>query len=436
VNARDFALHLLDSKRLPGWKPAALPRSSRAHEPADPRDRALGERIATGVVKNLLRLQNEVQHYSGKSPASIEPLVQKILAIALYQMKFMDRIPPSAAVDEAVGQTRRLGHPRATGFVNAVLRNVARMPAPVEPDANTDPEAYARLVLSHPPELFRRLQALLGNERALAFCTHDNAEPPVILRLSNGVNASRLQDESRKVSADNIELSPHEAPNLWVVAGAGKSVLAHWARLGIAQVQDATSADVVSHLSLHPGLRVLDRCAGMGTKTLQIWEAVGPSGQIVAMDASADRCQTLRRTLTGRGISNVAVHHAQLMSEIVSSEKFDRILIDAPCSNSGVLARRPEARYRSATQCLTTLQRKILDDTLPWLASGGVLVFSTCSIWKEENENLVAEVLQANPRLELLESKTTLPSFDDPEPTHYHDGGYFAALRLKDSLPS
>ncbi len=225
MNARDFALIQLDEKRLPGWKPNLI-REQNPSEPSDPRDWALAEQIVNGVVKTLLSLQRDIQHYSGKSPAKIDPLIVKILAIAIYQLKFLDRIPASAAVDEAVEQAKRFNQRRSAGFVNAVLRNVGRQPPPPVPDANLDPEGYAQFVLSHPSELFRRLVSLLGTGRALEFCRHNNAEPPTIVRLFKGVEPSAL-------AASGVEILPHQEPGLFVVREARRAVLAQWAREGL-----------------------------------------------------------------------------------------------------------------------------------------------------------------------------------------------------------
>ena len=419
MNARDFALIQLDGKRLPGWKPN-LVGEPKPSQPRDPRDWALADQIVSGVVKNLLSLQRDIQHYSGKSAAQIDPLVAKILAVAMYQLKYLDRIPASAAVDQAVEQTKRFGRRRSAGFVNAVLRNVSRQPAPPVPDLDRDPDRYAQFVLSHPPELFRRLVALLGTERALEFARHDNAEPPTIVRLFEGVEASSLR-------AAGVEILPHHDPGLFVVREARRAVLAQWASEGLAQVQDATAAGVVEQMRISPGQRVLDRCAGLGTKTMQILERVGPSGEVFAVDPSEFRCAILTKLLKDRRVSNVTMLQVGKLAgaaEIPGS--FDRILIDVPCSNSGVLARRPEARYASGLDCLVKLQRDILDDTLPWLGSDGLLVYSTCSVWPEENELQVEQFLDRHSGLDLVAQHSVLPGSSDPQ--SYHDGGYIAVL--------
>jgi 16S rRNA (cytosine967-C5)-methyltransferase len=426
MTGRDHALHLLDARRLPGW-PARTLRRGKATAPADPRDRALGEQIFVGVVKNLLRLQHHIEHYSGKPLEQIDPLVSKIMAIGLYQLQFLDRVPAAAAVDEAVKQARRFGRARAAGMVNAVLRNATRRPPPPDPDPKLDPQRFAQLVLSHPPQFFAALVDLLGVERALQMCRHDNAQPPTLVRLFAGVDPSIL-------AAPGVQIIPHERPGMLVVQGARQDKLGDWARRGLAQVQDATAAAVVDAMDLQPNQLVLDRCAGLGTKTLQLHERVGPAARVVAVDASSARCQALRRLLTERGITNVHVFQTDRLSAIadLATRLFDRILLDVPCTNSGVLPRRPEARYSAQRDCLVNVQRRILDDTADHLASGGRMVYSTCSIWPQENQGQIEAFLSAHPRFKLLEQYTTLPSFQTSDPARYHDGGYVAVLGTGD----
>jgi len=429
MNARDFALIELDAKALPLW-PARLVRgrSSDHGPPADPRDLALAEQLITGVVKNLRPLRYLIHHYSGRSLLGIDPLVQKILAIGLYQVRFLDRIPAHAAVDEAVEQAKRFGHGKAAGFVNAVLRRATREGPPATPDRGRNPQGYAEMVLSHPPELFRRLVGLLGVADALRFCEHDHAEPPTIVRLFRGGSAGQL-------AKAGVVVRPHEQAGMFVVEGAKRSTLAEWAEGGIAQVQDPTAAMVAEQCDVHSGQRVLDRCAGLGTKTLQLHQRLEGSGVVVAVDASEERCGRLRELIRLRGLTGIAVHHASMLGQIKDAlpESFDRVLVDAPCSNSGVLARRPEAIYSQTDKQLKSLERlqsEILHDTARWVAPGGLLVYGTCSIWPEENGDRVAEFLSVRADYEKVRDQTTWPSLED-EPTRYRDGGYFAVLRRR-----
>jgi 16S rRNA (cytosine967-C5)-methyltransferase len=410
MTARDHALHELDARRLPNWPPNLLRQNF--HAPADPRDLALSEQLTVGVIKNLLLLQHLTAHHSSRNLKSIDSLVQKILAIALYQLRFLTRIPASAAVDEAVEQTKRFRRAKSAGFVNAILRNATR---------NSDPPLSADIALSHPKDLFKRLQSLLARDDALRFCEHDQLEPPTIIRLN-----------SEKALPPHLAATPHEQQNLYVIQNAKRPQLAQLADEGIAQVQDPTAASVVPRLNLHPGHIVLDRCAGLGTKTLQIREHLADTGQVHAIDPAPHRIDTLRSLIATRQLTNVHPHQASWIRELPGlPAQFDRILIDAPCSNSGVLARRPEARYHqsaSTLKSLAKLQDDVLNDTAPLAKPAGLLVYSTCSVWPEENQHRVQQFLSTHPEFQLVGDQATLPSFT-PEPTQYHDGGYYAVLR-------
>jgi 16S rRNA (cytosine967-C5)-methyltransferase len=421
--ARDYALYEIDAARLPHW-PAGLIKKP-LPPPKDARDVALAEQIRVGVIKNFLWLQKLIEHHSGRPLKKVDPLVQKILAIGMYQLRFLTRIPARAAVDEAVEQARRFGRTKASGFVNAVLRNATRSE---DPDPDDVPE---HVRLSHPAQVYQRLLRVYEDEEeaVLALCRKNNAPPPLIVRLMRDRSIYDLRIDL----AAGVTLTAHEQPGLVVVEGATRPLLAEWARRGIAQAQDPTSAAVVGLLDVHTAQTVLDRCAGVGTKTIQILEAVGTAGRVYAMDPNAQRCETLRRLLADRGIDNVGVIEASWLKDAAAAlpSEFDRVLVDAPCSNSGVLIRRPEARYAQsagALRSLATFQRKILADTAPFVRRGGLMVYSTCSIWPEENERIVDDFLLGHDDFELVEKHTTL-SASTGEATKHHDGGFVAVLK-------
>lgn len=421
--ARDYALALLDRTDLPGWKPRLLRR--KIAPPGDERDLALAENIHIGVIKNHALLEYLLAHYA-RRPGRIDPLVRKIAVIGLYQLRFLTRIPQSAAVDEAVKQAKRFGRSQSANFLNAVLRAAIRHPDVPLPSKEHNPEEYAETVLSHPHEIVRRLVELAGVEKMLEFCKHNNTQPPTIVRLFRDASAEQLLRECPTAT-------PHQRPGLFVVESARRAIFARWAACGLAQVQDATSAQIVAYLDVQPGQRVLDRCAGLGTKTLQIQELVGPGGWVMAMDVSGRRCKALQSLIQSRKIGNVSVVQASMLRQVVDLQPpvFDRILLDVPCSNSGVLARRPEARYAQtpeAIESLTRLQDELLDDTAAYLKPGGLLVYSTCSIWPEENEARVERFVAAHPDFKLLHSQTIWPCCNC-KPDQYHDGGYYAVLR-------
>jgi 16S rRNA (cytosine967-C5)-methyltransferase len=183
------------------------------------------------------------------------------------------------------------------------------------------------------------------------------------------------------------------------------------------------------------GMDLLDRCAGLGTKTLQMRDLMNGSGWIMAVDPSEARIEQLRRLLVVRKIENIALLQVPMLHAVPELRRpaFDRILIDAPCSNSGVMARRPEARYSQTAAAMTSLcelQDRILDDSADYLRPGGLLVYSTCSIWPDENGARVERFLSKRRDYALHDAHSTRPSLDD-RPAGYHDGGYFAVLRRR-----
>ncbi|MEM6314173.1 MAG: hypothetical protein AAF743_08795, partial [Planctomycetota bacterium] len=191
---------------------------------------------------------------------------------------------------------------------------------------------------------------------------------------------------------------------------------------GLGQVQDATSARTVDHLDLtRPNLRILDRCSGVGTKTRQIAERA-PDADILATDASGKRVRTLRKALPDID----AVRLEFLANSPIADRRFDRILVDAPCSNSGVMARRAEARYHQSDQAVAdviALQQAILTDTVPALADAGRLVCATCSIWPDENDAIADWLTSTHPELQEIERVHHMPG---GESSTYRDGGFVA----------
>ena len=413
MNARDEAFRQLSEAALPGWRLIA-PKPGKVES----RDIDLAHAITRSVTKNFGLLRHLVAHYAGRPLRQIDDRAQAVLAIALAQLRFFDRVPPYAVVDEAVEQAKRLKLSKASGFINAVLRRAIREPdAPLPPRENA--EEFAEVVLSHPPELFRKLSKLLGKADALKLAERDNAEPPLIVR-------------GDPPATDGVEISPHRIPNFHVVRGASESNFADWSARGLAQPQDPTSAKVIDALNLAGAQTVLDRCCGVGTKTLQIARAA-PTATVYAIDPAERRMHALKRSLRTANLPNVLPIVAGDTAAIDPAILFDRILVDAPCSNSGVIIRRPEARYRQddkTLKSLARLQRRILTDTLPRLAPGGRLVYSTCSIWEEENERQVQWILARRDGLRLIEQTLTLPSLS-PDPTLHHDGGYLAVITFE-----
>ncbi|MEM8873776.1 MAG: transcription antitermination factor NusB [Planctomycetota bacterium] len=419
MDPRDYAVLSLDGRGLP-YLPKQAFKTKSPVRPKDPRDAALGDALVTGVIKNIGLLEHTMQHHTKR--VEVDAKVRLILWVALYQLLLLDRVPDHALVNVAVEQCRTLKVPRASGFVNALLRTAIRDGEVPLPDRSSVRQ-YCKIALSHPLDCVDKLIATVGRDGAIESCEHDNREPPILVRLVQG---KTLDDLAAVCPA--LTLEPHEQPGIVVVTGGKVADFATIADAGVGQVQDATSAATVDHLALdRPGLRILDRCCGVGTKTRQIVEQA-TDADILATDASGKRVRTLRKALPGID----AVRLEFMRDSPLGDRRFDRILIDAPCSNSGVMARRPEARYHQSKDEIASvveLQQAILADTAPFLASGGRLVYATCSIWPDENDAIADAFAASHPDLREVERVHHLPGGTGPT---YRDGGFVAVFERPD----
>jgi 16S rRNA (cytosine967-C5)-methyltransferase len=361
------------------------------------------------------------------------------MRLGLYQMIFLERIPPHAAVDESVKLARATGNSRSTGFVNGVLRSIGRDLAfsetadpgkprqsfPVSPTRAVtfgkpvlpppaQTAAYLAALHSFPIELATRWLGRYGTSKARELCSVANDPAPTFVRP----NLSRVTVEQllEKLRAEGVEasLSPSgrtvRLPHGVLVSRLGSF------KAGLLQVQDDSSAAVGVFLGPESGENILDLCAAPGGKTCHIAELMGNKGMIAAVDSSAKRLQRVvenSQRLDERIIATIEADGVEFARQ--QRGKFDRVLLDAPCSNTGVLRRRVEARWRFSAASLAEIvsqQRALLAAALLAVRPGGTVVYSTCSLEPEENHDLVAAVLRAAPGFALDAEEHILPTRD------------------------
>ena len=360
----------------------------------DDRDRALATEIATGVQRWRAALDHLIVHFSKRSLDRLDSEVVEILRLSAYQMLHLTRVPASAIVDDAVDLTRRAGKPSASGFVNAVLRQISRrrsnLPLPPRPDDPADRGAvldYFGVTLSHPRWLAARWYDRLGFEAAETWMRFNNAAAPVTLR----VNRLKISAEglAARLAADEIRLTPARfAPGAFVVDD-GHPLRSSAFDEGLFVIQDEASQLVALLASAHPGRRVLDACASPGGKATAIAAEMNGRGLVVACDVRARRIDLLRKTIAMTGASNVRVVQADLLRQLPFSRPFDTVIVDAPCSGLGTLRRDPDIRWRRRESDLTKLaaaELTMLQHAAAIVAPGGRLVYATCSSEPEENE--------------------------------------------------
>lgn len=352
--------------------------------------------------------------------------LQSILRIALYQIFYLDRVPPHAAVHQAVQQSREMGFGPQSGFVNAVLRQALRDQDILRNELQSLRSSDPAVAFSHPSWLVERWQSRLGTDATLQLLAANNSPARVFARVNTlKTSAGKLVERWREEGVDyDFRTYDWTGENLVFLLKKFRSLdKLESFRDGWFYIQDPSTLLSVSMLDPRPGEAVLDLCAAPGGKTTMIAQLMGNSGQIIAQDRAFDRLPMIRQNCARLGVTIV---HATKADSVVFPElnvAFDRILVDAPCSNTGVMRRRLDLRQRIRMEEIVRLQRvqsEILDHAVPLLKRGGRLVYSTCSIEPEENRINAEAFAARHPRFELECDRELIPGQVDC------DGAYVA----------
>lgn len=366
-----------------------------AQEPKlSPADRSLCHELVLGVLRWQLLLDKIVEHSSKRRIESLDSAVRIALRLGLYQLRFLTRIPASAAVNESVSLVRAARLSSATAFVNAVLRRAIRE-AEYDPAAEvSDPLEKIAVQTSHPVWLIEQWAKAFGVTEAEAFAQANNVVPPTAFRV---MKSRAHQDKVlSKLEAAGATLEQSQvAEEAWRVSGA-TSMLRELSAAGQIYLQDEASQLVAQVLDVKAGERVLDLCAAPGGKTTLIAECAGDDAMIVAADRSAVRMETViatSRLHKLKGIKPVILDAVEQLP--FRPGTFDKVLVDAPCSGTGTLRRNPEIRWRLSAAdigAFAQIQKEILRRAADAVKPGGRLVYSTCSVEREENEEVIQEI--------------------------------------------
>ena len=390
-------------------------------------DRALTHELVLGVLRWQLWLDKLIEHYSKRGAESLDFPVRLALRLGLYQLRFLSRVPASAAVNESVNLVHSARLSSAAAFVNAVLRRAVRE-SEYDPTSNlADPLDRLAVETSHPRWLIERWTNEFGFEETEAFARANNRVPPVAFRVVD----TDLTDVEERFQTNSARVEPSlVAVDAWRVSGAS-SLLRELAARGKIYLQDEASQLVAQTVNVQPGERVLDLCAAPGGKTTLMARRAGESALIVASDRSEKRLQTVVSTSSLHKLSqikSVVLDAAQPLPFKPST--FDRILVDAPCSGTGTLARNPEIRWRISEpdiHTLATQQKLLLTNAARVLKPGGQLVYSTCSVERDENEVVIDAFLGSHTHFKQKKSIRTWPHREGA------DGFYLAVMRLERS---
>lgn len=411
----------------------------------DPRERGLATELCYGVVRWQRALDAELARFVRRPQASLDASVRVALRLGLYQLRYLRSVPSFAAVDTSVTLVRGPGQrPGATGFVNAVLRAAACAPSQQPQDGRPEDADALGEQTSHPSWLVRRYLQRLGPAETRALLAANNRPPRVVLR------ANRIRqngsDLLRALRAEGVEAEPGRWLPEAVVLGrvSDPGMLAAF-RQGRATVQGEASMLAVVVLDPQPGDICLDIAAGLGGKTTQIAERMGDQGRVIANDIHPGPLALARQACKRLGLRSVEFHEGDARDVPDRwAGQCDRVLADVPCSGLGVLAGRPDLRWRKLPEdipALAQLQSELLRAAARCVRPGGTLVYSTCTTEPEENEHVVASFLERHPNFVAFDLREVLPEALWGEPSvergqlnlwpHRHgtEGFFIAGLR-------
>jgi len=391
-------------------------------------DRKLATLLVYGTLARRMTLDHTIAHYADRKVSKIDLPALTAIRLAVFQICFLDRVPAYAAVDASVRLTKKRA-PRAAGFVNAVLRKVADKGL-VEPD---DPDPLVRLAIrvSHPLWLVKRWSDELGTDTAEQLMHANNEAMPNVLRVLTDPSeaAAALAEAGVETRAARF------APDALVASRS----------LAIPEVviaQSEASQIVTLFLDVGPGMQVLDACAAPGGKTAYLAHLVGDEGRVTAVDYSAGAVSRIRDTLQMTAMSARVDIHKTSIENFDGPDEYDAVLVDAPCSGLGTLREHPEIRWRREPGDITDLagrQRSVLEAAAKRLRPDGLLVYSTCTLLAEENDDVVDGFLEdhsefavekspfsGTPLADLVDSSERLRMYP-----HLHDTAGFFAARIR-----
>ena len=390
-------------------------------------DRRFCTELVYGTIKAGTSIDWKLEKYLTRPLDKVDAKILAVLRVAVYQIFFLDRVPNSAAVNEAVELTKKFVSIGASKFVNGVLRSMIREPQKSEFPTDDSAESIA-LRMFHPTWLVKLFVEEFGLDAAKKICAVNNTEPPLCLRV-NFLKSTRedILSEFKKISAQ-VEPSKFAEEGI-ICKSHGALDKFKPLKMGLCQVQDESSMTVAPMLNPKAGEFVIDCCAAPGGKTTHIAELMKNRGKIIAADIYEVKLEHIRQNAKRLGIKII---EPILLDAREIGEKYfgqaDKVLVDAPCSGLGVIRRKADIRWKknpAELDELPKLQTEILNSASKAVKRGGILVYSTCTIIRRENEDVAEKFLAENQNFKVIDTKKFLPHIDDTD-------GLFAAKFVRE----
>ena len=373
-------------------------------------DKALLYEIVHGVVRWQGRLDWILNGFYKGTFSKAIPNLKNALRVALYQVLFLDRVPDYAAVNEVVEFVKKLQGQKPADLVNAVLRNIIRSKNAIRyPDPDADLLGYLSAYYSHPSWMVKRYLARFGREDTEKLLMSNNEKPYLTLRI----NALKTKPEEFRTLLENVNLKYHQGaylPEFFKLQNLTNITAWDLYAKGYFNIQDESAGLACRLLDVQQGQRVLDMCAAPGGKTAYIAALMHSRGEVVAVDRFESRLKLLQKNMVRLSVDCVRIVEADALE--YKSLPFDRVLVDAPCSGTGTLSKKPDIKWKKDLfdiRNLNAVQIKLLNKAASLVKVGGVIVYSTCSIEPEENFEIVKKFLAENPNFRFENAKERFP---------------------------
>lgn len=437
MDTRDVALTVLtDIEVNQTFSNLALGKALRKNQFADKAERAFLTRLVEGVMEYKIRLDYVIDRFSRTKVKKCKPVIRCLLRMGCYQILFMDRVPDSAACNEAVKLAKKHGFAGLTGFVNGVLRAIARGKDTITyPDEKKEPETYLSIWYSVPQWLVEMLIADYGTDRAQTILQASFAERKTSIRLNRAcMEKEKETPESYRQKLESAGIHVETGTyykDAWRICGYDFIHKIPGYKKGYFTVQDESSMCAVAAAVIERGDFVMDLCAAPGGKTTAAG-AYASAGRVLSMDIAEEKLERIEENVAREQLENIQImqHDAtEYMPDY--EEKADVVIADLPCSGLGIMGRKNDIKYRvqkEQIEELTGLQHAILQNACRYVKPGGTLLYSTCTITPEENKQQTARFLQEHPSFILREERQFIQGIHDC------DGFYYAVMKKEQGV--
>ena len=428
VSTRELALDiLLEVNEKNQYSHLVLREVLNKYQYLEKQERAFLTRLVEGTIEHMLEMDFIIDSFSKVKVKKMKPLIRNLLRMSVYQFKYMDSIPDAAVCNEAVKLAKKRGFGQLRGFVNGVLRNIARNMEKLNyPNEKTEPELFLEVMYSVPRWIVKQWMKSYGYETTKSICQSFLEEKPITIRT----NLTRItpQELKQRLEQEGVLVEEIEhLPYAFAISGFDYLLSIESFTKGLFYVQDVSSMMVAETAAPKIDDYIIDVCAAPGGKSSHLAEKLNGSGMVEARDLTEYKVSLIEENIERHGFRNMkAIQMDATILDEASVEKADILICDLPCSGLGVMGKKTDIRYKMTPEKqkdLVELQKEILRTVHTYVKQGGKLIYSTCTIHKGENEGMMEWFLKEFPQFTMLSQKQMFPG------KQFHDGFFIAELK-------